>query len=60
MWRRKNGSAPLYGRKEVLGLIPSEDSSAGKQRHGHLRTQGNRLLQFLLVEAAQAAGIAFC
>ena len=38
-----------------LGLIPEEDSSAGRQRFGHLTKQGNRLLRFLLVEAAQTA-----
>jgi transposase len=38
-----------------VGLIPSEDSSAGKQRLGHISKQGNALLRFLLVEAAQAA-----
>jgi transposase len=38
-----------------LGLIPSEDSSAGHQRLGHISKQGNTLLRFLLVEAAQAA-----
>jgi Transposase IS116/IS110/IS902 family len=38
-----------------LGMIPSEDSSAGKQRLGHISKQGNPLLRFLLVEAAQAA-----
>jgi transposase len=38
-----------------LGLIPCEDSSAGKQRLGHLSKPGNTLLRFLLVEAAQAA-----
>jgi len=38
-----------------VGLIPSEDSSAGKQRLGHITKQGNALLRFLLVEAAQAA-----
>ena len=38
-----------------IGLIPCEDSSAGKQRLGHLSKQGNVLLRFLLVEAAQAA-----
>jgi transposase len=37
------------------GLIPSEDSSGGKQRLGHISKQGNSLLRFLLVEAAQAA-----
>lgn len=38
-----------------LGLIPAEDSSAGKQRLGHISKQGNSLLRFLLVEAAQIA-----
>ena len=38
-----------------MGLIPSEDSSAGHQRLGHISKQGNALLRFLLVEAAQAA-----
>jgi transposase len=37
-----------------LGLIPVEDSSAGHQRLGHISKQGNSLLRFLLVEAAQA------
>jgi transposase len=38
-----------------LGLIPSEDSSAGHQRLGHISKQGNALLRFLLGEAAPAA-----
>jgi len=38
-----------------LGLIPCEDSSAGRQRLGHISKQGNSLMRFLLVEAAQAA-----
>jgi transposase len=38
-----------------VGMIPSEDSSADKQRLGHISKQGNSLLRFLLVEAAQAA-----
>jgi transposase len=38
-----------------VGLIPSEDSSAGHQRLGHISKQGSSLLRFLLVEAAQAA-----
>jgi transposase len=37
------------------GLIPSEDSSAGQQRLGHISKQGNSLLRYLLGEAAQAA-----
>jgi transposase len=38
-----------------VGLIPQEESSGGRQRFGHLTKQGNRLLRFLLVEAAQTA-----
>ncbi len=38
-----------------LGLIPEEESSGPRQRFGHLTKQGNRLLRFLLVEAAQTA-----
>ena len=38
-----------------VGLIPSEDSSAGHQRLGHITKQGSSLLRFLLGEAAQAA-----
>ncbi len=38
-----------------VGLIPQEHSSGGRQRFGHLSKQGNRLLRFLLVEAAQTA-----
>jgi transposase len=38
-----------------IGMIPSEDSSAGKQQLGRISKQGNSLLRFLLVEAAQAA-----
>src|SRR6266852_5953877 len=38
-----------------VGMIPSEDSSARKQRLGHITKQGSSLLRFLLLEAAQAA-----
>jgi transposase len=38
-----------------VGMIPSEDSSGGKQRLRHSSKQGSSLLRFLLVEAAQAA-----
>ena len=38
-----------------IGMIPTEDSSAGKQRLGHISKQGNSLLRFLLVESAQIA-----
>ena len=37
------------------GLIPCQDSSVGQQRLGHISKQGNTLLRFLLVEAAQVA-----
>ena len=37
-----------------LGLIPSEASSGGRQRLGHISKQGNALLRFLLVESAHA------
>jgi transposase len=40
-----------------VGMIPCEESSAGKQRLGHISKQGNSLLRFLLVEAAQAAAL---
>ena len=39
----------------IPGLIPCEDSSTGRQRLGHISKQGNSLLRFLLLEAAQAA-----
>src|SRR5713226_6998973 len=32
-----------------VGMIPCEDSSAGKQRLGHISKQGSSLLRFLLV-----------
>jgi hypothetical protein len=38
-----------------VGMIPCEESSAHKQRLGHISKQGSSLLRFLLVEAAQAA-----
>lgn len=38
-----------------LGLIPREHSSGGKQRMGRISKQGNPLLRFLLVEAANIA-----
>jgi transposase len=38
-----------------VGLIPCEDSSANKQRLGHITKQGSSLLRFLLGEAALAA-----
>ncbi len=38
-----------------LGLNPSEDSSAGKRRLGAISKQGNCMVRWLLVEAAQTA-----
>jgi transposase len=38
-----------------IGLIPVEDSSADKQRLGHISKQGSPLLRFLLVEAGHIA-----
>jgi transposase len=37
------------------GLDPREDSSGENVRFGHISKQGNRLLRYLLVEAAHAA-----
>ena len=36
-----------------MGLVPLEDSSGNRRRLGHITKQGNSLLRFLLVEAAQ-------
>lgn len=36
-----------------LGLVPGEESSGDRQRLGHISKQGNKLLRFLMVEAAQ-------
>src|SRR5213594_290063 len=36
-----------------VGLVPSEESSGDRRRLGHISKQGNSLLRFLLVEAAQ-------
>jgi transposase len=38
-----------------LGLNPREHSSGGSQRLGHISKQGNQMLRWLLVEAAQSA-----
>ena len=45
------------GRKvgSYFGLIPSEYSSGGRQRLGHISKQGSSFLRFLLVEAGQSA-----
>jgi transposase len=36
-----------------IGLVPTEESSGDRRRLGHISKQGNVLLRFLLVEAAQ-------
>jgi transposase len=36
-----------------LGLVPLEESSGDRRRLGHITKQGNSLMRFLLVEAAQ-------
>jgi len=36
-----------------VGLVPAEQSSGERRRLGHISKQGNVLLRFLLVEAAQ-------
>jgi transposase len=36
-----------------VGLVPSGESSGDRRRLGHISKQGNVLLRFLLVEAAQ-------
>jgi transposase len=38
-----------------FGLIPSEYSSGGRQRLGHISKQGSSFVRFLLVEAGQSA-----
>ena len=38
-----------------LGLNPRENSSGGRQRLGAISKQGNSMLRWLLVEAAQTA-----
>jgi transposase len=36
-----------------VGLVPAEESSGDRRRLGHISKQGNALVRFLLVEAAQ-------
>ncbi len=38
-----------------LGLNPSENSSGGHQRLGHISKQGNQMLRWLLVQAGHGA-----
>jgi transposase len=44
---------PRVGSLTALALVPSEESSGDRRRLGHISKQGNALLRFLLVEAAQ-------
>jgi transposase len=52
------GTAERFGSGKpiasYLGLVPIEESSGTRRRLGHISKQGNSLLRFLLVEAAQA------
>ncbi len=53
------GPVERFGRSRQLvsyvGLNPSEDSSGGRQRLGAISKQGNSLVRFLLLQAAQTA-----
>ena len=53
------GTPARFPRGKHIGtygvMIPCEDSSAHKQRLGHISKQGNSLLRFLLVETVPAA-----
>ena len=53
------GSVKRFRRSRQLvsyvGLNPSEESSGGKQRLGSISKQGNSLVRFLLLQAAQTA-----
>ena len=40
-----------------LGFNPSEESSGGRQRLGSISKQGNSMVRYLLVEAAQTASL---
>ena len=42
-------------RVRYLGLNPGEHSSGGRQILGHISKQGNQMMRWLLVEAAQSA-----
>ena len=39
-----------------IGLIPAEDSSAGRQRLGHISKQGNALLRYLAGRSSTGSG----
>ena len=51
---RQGGAVSVWqANRGCLGLVPLEDSSGQRRRLGHITKQGNSLLRFLLVEAAQ-------
>jgi hypothetical protein len=50
---RESRSVSVWQIASYLGLVPLEDSSGNRRRLGHITKQGNSLLRFLLVEAAQ-------
>jgi transposase len=41
--------------RELSEAVPLEESSGNRRRLGHITKQGNSLVRFLLVEAAQVA-----
>ena len=45
---------PPFELASYLGLAPSEHSSGGRQRLGHISKQGNALLRGLLPAAGEA------
>lgn len=53
------GDVKRFGRKEefasFLGLVPSDYSSGGQERQGHITKQGNRLVRSWLVECSWVA-----
>ena len=53
------GDPKRFGRacqvSTYFGLVPCEDSSAGKERLGHITKEGPSLVRWLLVEAAWQA-----
>jgi Transposase IS116/IS110/IS902 family len=52
-YRTPEGFACAKQIASYVGLVPSEESSGDRRRLGHISKQGNVLLRFLLVEAAQ-------
>jgi len=52
-WNARNAFTAASKSPAMLGLVPSEESSGDRRRLGHISNQGNSLLRYLLVEAAQ-------